>query len=360
MSGHGGVEKVIERMYKLERKLNTSFFTISLTDGNYIDDSGKSHFTAVESSDWIPHNKGKYLRLNLLSKRLNFVFHVLYVFFYILCNRVDGVIATGPIQPLYLSYIRKVTRRRFFIFGWPHFSATSGFGDFSKFKSADKILCISKGIMNQMQTIGISTDKIKYFPNPFDNISKSCPEAYNSVSTDTQFLYIGRFQFEKQKNIKELIKASSLLTGEFKITLIGDGEDYNKIKDRIDDEGLSSKYEIIRGWQNDPWEKLKFKPDALVLTSAFEGLPTVLGEALSRGIPCISSACETGPEDFIEEKENGYMYKPGEYASLAQTMQLFIDGKVSFSEQAVKESINKLYVHAYITRFNAIMDNIYD
>ena len=360
MSGHGGVEKVIERMYKLEDKLDTSFFTISLTDGNYVDGNGKSVFSAVESSDWIPNNRGKYLRLNLKNRNLNFILHVFYIFFYIIFNRFDGVIATGPIQPWYLFYIRKLTRKKFFILGWPHFSATSGFGDFKKFEFSDKILCISQGIMNQMRAIGIASDKLKYFPNPFESTSEKYPCICNDSNKDKQFIYIGRFQFEKQKNIKELIDASTLLTGDFKITLIGDGEDYNRIENYIDEKQISSKYEIIKGWKNDPWKELTYKPAALVLTSSFEGLPTVLGEALSRGIPCISSDCDTGPEDFIEEQINGYMYRVGDYSSLAAIMQLFIDEKVSFSDNSIRESMSKLYTQAYIIRYNKIMDELYD
>ncbi|EOF4702625.1 glycosyltransferase [Klebsiella oxytoca] len=358
MSGHGGVEKVIERMYRLEQQLNVAFYTISLTDGNYIDKDGKENILATNSTQWIPKGKGRFLRINLKNKTLNFILHVIYVFIFILCNRIDGVIATGPIQPWYLNFMRKILRKKFFIFGWPHFSATSGFGDFKRFSFADKILCISLGIIRQMEDIGFPTNKLEYFPNPFDKIKLDVSFFNKKADEPKTFLYIGRFQFNKQKNIKELIDAASLVAGDFRISLIGDGEDYDKIIEYISEKQLTSKFEINRGWKDEPWKSIDFRPAALVLTSSFEGLPTVLGEALSRGVPCISSSCETGPTDFIKEKLNGYIYEAGNPIALANIMQSFVDDKISFSPEIIQESMNGMYIHSYILRFNKIMDEV--
>ena len=354
MSGNGGVEKVIERMYSFENELFSRFYTLSLTDGTY----SKKYWFSIKpekSKDWIPENRGRYLRINLHNKSLNLLVHFVYMLIFLSFNKFDVIIATGPIQSLYLKLVKRITLRKFKIVAWPHFSATSGYGDFNKFKYADKVLCISKGIKQQLQEIGINNNKLIYFPNPF-------PEANIIKTLNTgniqNFVFIGRFQFEGQKNIKELIDAASLLIGDYKIILIGEGEDYTKIKQYIDARSLTKNFIIKKGWLENPWKELSFSSLALVLTSTFEGLPTVLGEALSRGVPCISSSCQTGPEDFIIDGINGFLYPPGEPESLATILQRFIDGDISFKPLVIKNSIQDLYIPSYKQRYENFLENL--
>lgn len=350
MSGHGGVERVIERMYPLESDLNVRFTTLSLTDGVF-ETPEKKTFLSIKNKKWIPEGRGKYIKLNLKNKYLNILFHSIYVFIYLLFNRYDGVIATGPMQSYYLNKIRKITAGKFFIYAWPHFSVSSGFGDFNKFKYADKVLGISKGICSQLKDMGMDERKIIYFPNPFDEKEI----VISPVGEIKRFIYIGRFQFEGQKNLKELIDSCSLISEDFEVVLIGDGEDFDVIKDYINKKNISEKFIFQREWTDNPWD-LSFKPTALLLTSAFEGLPTVLGEAISRGIPCISSDCETGPKDFIIEGVNGYLYPCGDICSLAEKMKIFINDENLFSPGKIQESMRALYIDSYKKRFRKIME----
>ncbi|EMO0471160.1 glycosyltransferase [Pluralibacter gergoviae] len=354
MSGNGGVEKVIERMYSLEKDLSSKFYTISLTDGIYMDENGIT-FSPVKCKNWIPKGRGRYLRVNLKSKPLNLLLHILYVLIFIFLNKFDVIIATGPIQSLYLKIIKKITLKKFQIIGWPHFSATSGYGDFNKFKYADNVLCISRGIKQQLNDIGISDEKLFYFPNPFPETSLITAEKLQNVKT---FIFIGRFQFEGQKNLKELIDAASLLIGDYKIILIGDGEDYEKIKKYIHTKSLSKYFNIQKGWRENPWKDLQCTPMALILTSTFEGLPTVLGEALSRGVPCISSSCPTGPDDFIVNGVNGFLYPSGCPEKLASIIQSFIDGENFFIPEQIQKSLKDLYIPSYKKRYIKFMENL--
>jgi UDP-D-galactose:(glucosyl)LPS alpha-1,6-D-galactosyltransferase len=78
------------------------------------------------------------------------------------------------------------------------------------------------------------------------------------------------------------------------------------------------------GWQDDPW-RATGSGSALVLTSAFEGFGMILLEAISRGLPCISSDCESGPTDIIEDGKNGWLYPVANVDRLAELMQRVVD-----------------------------------
>ena len=59
--------------------------------------------------------------------------------------------------------------------------------------------------------------------------------------------------------------------------------------------------------------------DAFVLTSRYEGLPYVMLEAMSMGLPVIASRIP-GCADVIEEGETGLLVEPGSVADAARAM----------------------------------------
>ncbi|MEU8245997.1 glycosyltransferase [Nonomuraea sp. NPDC048916] len=59
--------------------------------------------------------------------------------------------------------------------------------------------------------------------------------------------------------------------------------------------------------------------DLLVLSSAYEGLPVVVMEALAAGVPVVSTAVGGVPE-LIEHGRNGYLTKPGDPGELTEAI----------------------------------------
>lgn len=56
------------------------------------------------------------------------------------------------------------------------------------------------------------------------------------------------------------------------------------------------------------------------MTSRYEGLPMVLLEAQSYGLPIVSFDCKCGPKDIIDEGENGFIVDDGNITLLAVRM----------------------------------------
>lgn len=53
------------------------------------------------------------------------------------------------------------------------------------------------------------------------------------------------------------------------------------------------------------------------MSSRYEGLPMVLLEAQSFGLPIVSFACKCGPKDIITDGENGFLVPEGSLLTLA-------------------------------------------
>ena len=69
-----------------------------------------------------------------------------------------------------------------------------------------------------------------------------------------------------------------------------------------------------------------------VLSSLWEGLPTVLVEALALGVPIVSTDCESGPREILEGGRHGKLVTPGDSNALAAAIiETLLNKRSSFS-----------------------------
>ena len=355
LSGNGGIEKVIQRMNYVLPKKNYSLRVLSLTGGNKVSKIDEKNIAMTGEEKWLDEIKNDRFPMGSRFRVINFIMHAIFCTVFLLRYRPEIVICTGPSQPVFLRKIRSIFFLKYKLFIWPHFSLSSGFGNFNNIKKADKLLAISKGIIEQAVSIGMDRKKIEYFPNPFENVKDKITLHKNEKKNHVRFGYVGRLVYLGQKRIKDLIDATSMVEGDFEVIIAGDGEDYNLINNYTKEKGLTDKVKILKGWHSEPWDKIG-EIDALILTSQFEGLPTVIGEAMSRGISCISSNCETGPADFITNGINGFLYQVEDVKELSRLMQLYVDNLVCFDSASVNSSIRDLYDETYLERVRNIIN----
>lgn len=122
----------------------------------------------------------------------------------------------------------------------------------------------------------------------------------NFLENKFNFIHVGRFF--PQKNHLNLIEAFSKLKYEdTQLVLLGkggiEGDTFKQSKNLVEELGLQSRV-IFVGFDNNPFKYLK-KSHVFVLSSDFEGLPMVILEAMSIGLPVISTDCSTGPREIL-------------------------------------------------------------
>ena len=126
------------------------------------------------------------------------------------------------------------------------------------------------------------------------------------------------------KNHPMLIEATALLRERYpdiQLFIYGDGECREQIEALIVEKQLSSVVYMM-GQTSDVAKALS-SADLFVLSSDYEGMPNALMEAMTAGIPCISTDCPCGgPRELIEEGENGWLVPVGDSQTLA--------GKISY------------------------------
>ncbi|EMF0717205.1 lipopolysaccharide 1,6-galactosyltransferase [Citrobacter freundii] len=266
-------------------------------------------------------------------------------------NNPDIIICIDVLSCLLASKARMKSGINFKIFSWPHFSL-----DHKKHAEnivyADHHLAISSGIKRQMIARGVPEDSISLIYNPVSRKEVTIPSP--GKEEITTFLYIGRMKFEGQKRIKDLLDGLSNVNGKWKLHAIGDGSDFVKCQNYAQELNIDN-HITWHGWQSDPWSLVRNEiryVSALLLTSSFEGFPMTLLEAMSYGIPCISSDCESGPEDIIKNSINGFLYPPGNLTEFTMLLNKIISEPLTMSANEIKESISGFYDSVYYKNMN--------
>lgn len=100
--------------------------------------------------------------------------------------------------------------------------------------------------------------------------------------------HVGRFDFSKNQSfLIDIFKSVTKKEKNAHLLLIGNGENFNQIKQKVDHYGLSDKVNFL-GIRNDVAEIMQAM-DIFVLPSQFEGLPFVGIEAQTASLPCVFS-----------------------------------------------------------------------
>lgn len=75
----------------------------------------------------------------------------------------------------------------------------------------------------------------------------------------------------------------------------------------------------LPGFVNNPYAYMS-RAAVFVLSSLFEGLPTVLIEALAVGTPVVATNCESGPAEILANGRYGKLVAIGNIQELAQAI----------------------------------------
>ncbi len=237
------------------------------------------------------------------------------------------------------------------LFLWLHFSidrvfAVSKTWVVNRFliRAADAVVVLGASMKEEIRNFFKEDVYKKTFiiPNPLTINHFGLQSLYSPGCN--RFVYVGRL-YNKQKRIDRMLKALSALKDfNWELVIVGDGSDREYLVDLARTLRISNRVSWA-GWQSNPWDYIKEKGgvEAVLLTSDYEGYPTVLVEAMANGIPCVAVDCPTGPGDIIQNGINGVLipFTSDEQIvkDLSQVLKQFLDGKLMFDEDKIKASV---------------------
>ncbi|MCB2408498.1 glycosyltransferase [Hymenobacter lucidus] len=232
------------------------------------------------------------------------------------------------------------------------------------YKRADRIVCVSRDIIPEMvDDYGVDRRKLSAINNSFEvesvweKAQEPLPPAMQAVYDSAPILVTsGRLAI--QKNQKPLLDIFAELrkTNPSKLVFIGDGELRTEIVDHARslglrvyeawaEQALTPEFDVyFVGLQHNPFQYIR-PATAFVFPSAWEGFPLALGEAMTCGVPVVSTDCPTGPREMLapDSATPAQPIRAAEWAEYGILMPMLTDaGTLAADEQVWTDTLRAL------------------
>ncbi|GEL07224.1 glycosyltransferase [Salisediminibacterium halotolerans] len=195
---------------------------------------------------------------------------------------------------------------------------------YNKFSS--QVVALSNGVKEDLiSNFQIDKEKLNVIYNPveIEYIQKKASEKID-FDFDNKKVIVSVGRLTEQKDFFTLIRAFKIILEkeDAKLIILGKGpqkvELINLCKSLNIEENV-----IFEGFKSNPYKYIK-KADLFTLTSKWEGFGHVIVEAMSLGIPVVSTDCQSGPREIIKNNEYGVLVPVTDYKSLAKEMTLLL------------------------------------
>lgn len=167
------------------------------------------------------------------------------------------------------------------------------------------IVAVSKGVAEDLASrVRIPDENLKVIYNPVITprlrmlAQRSPDHPWLLQDGPPVILAIGRLT--PAKGFDVLIEAFAGLRRHkaARLLILGEGPERARLESRIAELGLQDHCQLS-GFKSNPYSFMA-NADIFVLPSRWEGLPTVLIEALSLGVPVIATDCPSGPHEILD------------------------------------------------------------
>lgn len=145
---------------------------------------------------------------------------------------------------------------------------------------------------------------------------------------------------------------------DWKWFICGEGAERNHLEELIRENNLQENLILMGTVQN--MEEQYQKASMFVMTSQMEGLPMVLLEAKSWGLPLVSFDIMTGPSDIIQDGVDGYLVEEGNVDEMAERIVELIrdySKRNGFSKES-QSNMDKFEMEGIIEKWKKIMKSL--
>lgn len=198
--------------------------------------------------------------------------------------------------------------------------ATAWAGAF--YRAAHGVVAVSDGVADDFaRTTGFPRSGIRTIYNPVvaPELLKLAQAQVNHpwFAPDGVPVILGVGRLVPQKDFPTLIEAFAQVRSErsARLLILGDGEKRFELNALVRKLGLGTDV-CLSGYIENPFAYMR-RCAVFVLSSAYEGLPNSLIEAMACGAPVISTNCPSGPAEILEDGRYGALVPVGDVKAMA-------------------------------------------
>jgi glycosyltransferase involved in cell wall biosynthesis len=193
------------------------------------------------------------------------------------------------------------------------------------FPLADEIVAPSDGVAHDVAAIArVRRDRISMIYNPVVGpslLAQAAAEAGHPWLTDGDIpTIVAAGKLKRQKDFPTLLRAFARIQKAVpsRLIILGEGPERASLLDLAEELGFAGNVSLP-GQVRNPYVYYR-RAAVFVLSSEWEGLPTVLIEAMACGCPVVSTACPNGPREILDDGRFGPLVPVGDHIELAKAV----------------------------------------
>ncbi len=190
---------------------------------------------------------------------------------------------------------------------------------------ADEIVGVSQGVATDLESqLGFEPGTVRVVYNPVvdrEVLAKAAMPVVHpwfQAGNPPVFLAVGRLS--PQKDFANLIRAFAIVRQQqsARLLILGEGETRSELEAEIATLGIGEDVSLP-GFVQNPYAYMS-AATTFVLSSRWEGLPTVLIEAMACGCAVVATDCPSGPDEILASGKYGRLVPIEDSQALADAM----------------------------------------
>jgi glycosyltransferase involved in cell wall biosynthesis len=189
----------------------------------------------------------------------------------------------------------------------------------------EKVIFVSSdAAASTEEVVTLDASRVEVIPNSLDplaveTVQRTCQTWDHPFPAKPVVMAVGRLNPEKGFDL--LIRAHRRLRDmgvEHSLVILGEGPLRAELTELVKELRVADSV-IMPGFFPNPYTALK-QATLCVLSSHFEGCPSVLLEALALGVPIVATRCFSGPREILDEGKYGMLVPPNDEAALTEAI----------------------------------------
>ncbi|MGP1372624.1 MAG: glycosyltransferase, partial [Almyronema sp.] len=190
---------------------------------------------------------------------------------------------------------------------------------------ADNVVTVSQGARDDLQQwMQTAQPQVETIYNPvitpslYEKAAIAVDHPWFQAGEPPVILGVGKL--EPQKDFATLIRAFAQVRSQLpcRLAILGWGPEQESLEALAAELGVAESVALL-GYMDNPYAYMS-RASLFTLSSAWEGLPTVLIEAMALGVPVVSTDCKSGPQEILAQGQYGALAPVGDFEAIAQAM----------------------------------------
>lgn len=186
-------------------------------------------------------------------------------------------------------------------------------------KTAALVVLTEADAADYRQALPAAADKITVIRN-------AAPWPLGEVATSPEPVILAAGSLVRRKGFDQLIEAFApiaLTHPQWQLRILGEGPEKGALRRLAADFGVRRSVSV--DGRSTQMQAAFAEASVFALTSRLEGLPMVVIEALTSGVPVVSFDCPRGPRELVIDGVNGRLVPNGDIAALTSALLALID-----------------------------------